>query len=91
MVSGHPEEKQQGLTLLKCQMTGAKLLSINNGLAKVKVIGDCGNCGSIGIYDSIVKTLKQFKNIQYVHVLDPQGKTQALSNTADARPECLEP
>ena len=85
------EEEQQGLTLLKCQTTSANLLSITNGLAQVQLVGDCGDCGSIGIYDSIVKTLKQFKTVEYVHVLDPQGKTQVISNTTDARPECLEP
>ena len=85
------KEKQQGLTLIKCQSTAAKILSIKEGLATIQLQGGCGGCGSIGIYDSIVQTAKQFTSIDYVHILDPSGKTQALSPRSDARPSCLEP
>ena len=85
------KETQDGLELIKCGTTGATLLSIEEGLATVRLNGDCGGCGTLGIYDSIVKTLKQFPQVSYVHVLSPQGKTQRISNRTDARPECLEP
>ena len=85
------EEKEKGLTLISCKSTGAKIISINQGLATIQLQGDCGDCGSIGIYDSITKTAKQFSNIQYVHLLDPKGKTQKLSSQQDARPACLAP
>ena len=64
---------------------------MKDGLATVQLEGNCQGCGAVGIYDSITASLKQFPNISYVHVLDPQGKTQAISKTQDARPACLEP
>ena len=84
-------ETQRGLELIKCETTGATLLSVKDGLATVRLQGSCGGCGALGIYDSIVKTLKQFPKISYVHVLSPQGNTQRISDRTDARPECLEP
>ena len=86
-----PEEEKDGLVLISCGTTGARLLSMQDGLATVQLEGDCSGCGSIGIYDSIAATLKQFPTISYVHLLDIQGNTQAVSDTQDARPACLEP
>ncbi|MEC7986558.1 MAG: GerMN domain-containing protein [Myxococcota bacterium] len=86
-----PDEKKDGLALIACGTTGARLLSIREGLATVQLEGGCSGCGSVGIYDSITATLKQFPTISYVHLLDTQGKTQAVSDTQDARPACLEP
>ena len=85
------KERESGLTLITCKSTGAELRSVENSLAIVQLKGDCGDCAGIGIYESLVKTLKQFPHIQHVHVLDPSGSTQALSNQSDARPSCLEP
>ena len=84
-------EIQRGLELIKCGTTGATLLSVKDGLATVQLQGQCRRCGALGIYDSIVKTLKQFPQVSYVHVLSPQGNTQRISERTDARPECLEP
>ena len=85
------KEKENGLVFLTCGTTGARLLSIKDGLATVQLEGECKGCGAVGVYDSIVASLKQFPTILYVHILDPQGKTQADSPTQDARPACLEP
>ena len=85
------EEAERGIGFLSCGSTGAKLISLEKGLAIVQLEGSCGGCGALGIYDSILATLKQFSTISYVHVLDPQGKTQKVSLTQDARPGCLEP
>ena len=83
--------EEKNLSLLTCESTGANILSIENGLARVQLQGGCSACGSMSIYDSIVATLTQFPSIKTVHVLDPQGKTQADSNTTHARPACLNP
>ena len=85
------KEKTSGLTLLRCKSTGAQVLSIKNGLARIQLTGDCGGCSGVSIYEPLVQTIKQFQQVQYVHVLDPSGKTQALSKNSHARPSCLEP
>ena len=84
-------EKKRGIAFLTCGTTGANLLSINAGLATIQLTGNCNGCGAVGVYDSIVKTLKQFPSVSYVHVLDVDGKSQRNGNLSDARPECLEP
>ena len=86
-----PNSSEDSLTLLSCASTGAQILSLKQGLAKVQLQGDCSGCGSMSIYDSIVATLKNLPSVQTVHVLDPQGKTQADGDTIDARPSCLNP
>ena len=85
------EEKEAGLVFLSCGSTGARLLSIQKALATVQLEGECGGCGAVGVYDSIVSSLKQFPTVSYVHLLDADGQTQAISKTQDARPACLEP
>ena len=82
---------EKNLSLLTCESTGATIMSLENGLARVQLQGGCSACGSMSIYDSIVATLTQFPSITTVHVLDPQGKTQADSDTTHARPACLNP
>ena len=84
-------EKKRGIAFLTCGTTGANLLSIDAGLATIQLTGNCNGCGAVGVYDSIVKTLKQFPSVSYVHVLDVDGKSQRNGNLSDARPECLEP
>lgn len=86
-----PKSSESSLTLLSCASTGAQLLSLEQGLAKVQLQGDCSGCGSMSIYDSIVATLKDLSSIQTVHLLDPQGKTQSDGDHMNARPSCLNP
>jgi len=86
-----PNSSEESLTLLSCASTGAQVLSLKQGLAKVQLQGDCSGCDSMSIYDSIVATLKNLPSVQTVHLLDPQGKTQADGDHIDARPACLNP
>ena len=86
-----PNSSEESLTLLSCASTGAQVLSIKQGLAKVQLQGDCSGCGAMSIYNSIVATLKNLPSVQTVHVLDPQGNTQADGDAIDARPSCLNP
>ena len=86
-----PNASESSLQLLSCGSTGAKLLSVEQGLAKVQLQGECSGCGSMSIYDSIVSTLKDLPSIQTVHLLDPKGKTQSDGDHLNARPACLNP
>lgn len=86
-----PNSSESSLSLLSCASTGATLLSLEEGLAKVQLQGDCSGCGSMSIYDSLVATLKHLPSVNTVHILDPQGKTQSNGDHLDARPACLNP
>ena len=70
-----------------CQSTGAAFLGMEGDKARVQLQGDCGGCGSFGIYDHISDTLKQLEHISKVQVLAPNQKGEVQSD----RPSCLEP
>lgn len=86
-----PLESESTLSLPTCQSTGATIQSIEDGIAKVQLEGGCGGCGSIGIYDVLVPTLKAFDEVSTVQIFDPRGKSQIDDPKLDARPGCLEP
>lgn len=86
-----PSKKHGNLRLLACESTGAKVTSIEAGLAKVELQGGCGGCGTTSIYDLIVPTLTAFPEISVVHLYDANGKSQIDGPTENSRPACLEP
>lgn len=86
-----PLESEQGLRMLKCSSTGAKLQAIDSGVAKVQLEGGCGGCGTLSIYDLLVPTLKAFSEIDVVQLYDANGKSQVDDPKTDSRPGCLEP
>lgn len=86
-----PSKKDGGLRLLACESTGAKVTSIEGGLAKVELQGGCGGCGTTSIYDLIVPTLTAFPEISVVQLYDANGKSQVDGPTENSRPACLEP
>ena len=86
-----PSKKNRDLRLLACESTGAKITSIEAGLAKVELQGGCGGCGTTSIYDLIVPTLTVFPEISVVHLYDANGKSQIDGPTENSRPACLEP
>ena len=81
-----------GLMLAKSGATGFEGLTVEDGVATLKLKGGCTNEGGVhSIYDLIVPTLKQFDEIDAVKVLDPEGETQNPDGKGDSRPACLEP
>ena len=86
-----PLKKDGDLRLLACESTGAKITSIEAGLAKVELQGGCRGCGTTSIYDLIVPTLTVFPEISVVHLYDANGKSQIDGPTENSRPACLEP
>lgn len=86
-----PLPHEEAWRLIDCGSTGAKLQTIQDGLAKVVLQGACGGCGTMSVYDLIVPTLKTFPEINVVHLYDPSGKSQIEGPKLDSRPVCLEP
>ena len=81
-----PSKKDGNLRFLACESTGAKVISIESGLASVELQGGCGGCGTVSVYDLILPTLKAFPEINVVHVYDPSGKSQIEGPKIDSRP-----
>lgn len=86
-----PSRDETGLRFLNCGSTGATVKTVEDGLAKVQLEGECGGCGTTSVYDLILPTLKSFSDINVVHLYDARGKSQIEGSTIDSRPACLEP
>ena len=86
-----PTADETQLVLMACESTGAKVNSVDNGVATVQLVGGCGGCGTRTIADLIEPTLLGFAEIQAVQLLDPQGRTQLEGKLDSSRPSCLEP
>lgn len=86
-----PSKEETGLRFIGCGSSGAKLQTVESGVARVQLEGDCGGCGSVSVYDLIVPTLKAFHEIQVVQLYDSRGKSQIEGAKVDSRPACLEP
>ena len=86
-----PSNQEQGLRFIGCDSTGAKVQTIESGIAKVQLNGGCGGCGTISVYDLLLPTLKAFPDIDVVQLYDSRGKSQIEGLNMDSRPACLEP
>ncbi len=87
-------ERSGGLSFQRSGSTGFRNLSINNTtkVAKVTLTGGCNSGGStFTVANLIMPTLKQFPNVDYVKVYDPQGSTGSPTGRSDSIPACLEP
>lgn len=93
MLSGPtPQERALGYELIMSESSGATVVSISGGIAIVQLLGDCNSLGStFTIADLIFPTLKQFPEIDYVKILDPDGNTDQPTGPVDSIPGCLEP
>jgi hypothetical protein len=86
-----PTGEEAGMRLISCESTGASVQSIENGIAKVQLKGGCGGCGTLGLSELLIPTLKAFPEIFTVQIFDPSGKSQMENARMDSRPACLEP
>lgn len=83
--------EKEGLVVTKCQSTGAKVISLEEGILSIQLEGGCGGCGSHSIYELLEPTLLQLPNVSVLHVADPAGNFMMDSPRANSRPGCLEP
>lgn len=86
------DERQAGLRFVASEATGAELLSVEEGVAVVRLQGGCSSGGStFSVAGLIGPTLKQFPGISVVKIEDPDGRTGDPDGPGDSIPECLEP
>lgn len=87
-----PREKTNGLRLLRSRATSFADLSIESGVARVRLVGGCSSGGStVTIAGSIMPTLRQFPSADWVKIYDPAGGTASPSGSSDSIPDCLNP
>ena len=87
-----PSEHAAGLRLVRSKATGFKGLSIQAGVARLRLTGRCSSGGStFSVADEIYPTLKQFGTVDFVKIYDPSGHTERPTGLNDSIPICLEP
>jgi len=85
-------EKAQGLELVLSGTTGFSQLTIENGIARVYLIGECSSKGSTyTIANLIYANLAQFPEIQWIKIYDQNGETESPDGQMGSIPYCLEP
>jgi hypothetical protein len=85
-------EKAQGLEVVLSGTTGFSKLTIENGIARVYLIGSCASKGATyTIANLIDANLKQFPEIQWIKIYDQNNETETPDGQSGSIPFCLEP
>ena len=87
-----PGERANGLRLLRSEATTFDDLSIESGIARVRLVGGCDSGGStVTIAGSIMPSLRQFASVDWVKIYGPGGNTASPTGQTDSIPACLNP
>lgn len=85
-------EKGQGLAVFFSGATGFSKLTIEDGVARVYLTGDCNSNGATYTVANLIDTnLKQFPEIKWIKIYDPTGETETPNGQSSSIPFCLEP
>lgn len=85
-------ERRDDLRLVRSHTTGFKRLSIEDGIADLRLRGPCSSDGStFTIANHIFPSLKQFATVDWVKIRDRFGQTADPTGSGDSIPACLEP
>lgn len=85
-------EQRAGLAVERSGATGFSGLSIEDGIARVSLVGGCDSQGStMTVGNLIVPTLKQFPTVDHVKIYGPDGDTDSPDGPGDSIPACLNP
>jgi hypothetical protein len=86
-------EHARGLRTVRSGATGFTRLTVSKSkVARVYLKGGCSSSGSTFTVANLIRpTLKQFANVRWVKIYDPQGHTEHPTGRRDSIPECLEP
>jgi hypothetical protein len=89
---GYVERYVYGWTAPRNGVTGYSRLDIADGVAHLYLVGDCNSQGStFAISQPLMRSLKQFAEIQFVKIYDQNGGTEMPEGQQDSIPACLEP
>ena len=85
-------EKAQGLEVVLSGTTGFSKLTIENGIARIYLTGNCASNGATyTIANLIYANLKQFPEIQWIKIYDQNNETETPDGAVGSIPVCLEP
>ena len=85
-------EQARGLKFVSSGVTGFKILSIRDGVARVQLTGKLSSGGStFTIASEIMPTLKQLPSVHWVKIYDQNGRTERPFGHSDSIPFSLEP
>ncbi len=83
-------EQAAGLRLVTSGVTGFTAVSVSRRVARLRLTGGCdGTASNFTIADSILPTLRRLRNVDWVKVYYPAGKTQHPTGQRDSVPACL--
>ena len=86
------QEYDQGLRLLSSGFTHVRAFSLENGIARVYLGGECANNGAAySVAALIMKNLEQFPEISAVKIYDENDSTLDPDSANSSLPYCLEP
>jgi hypothetical protein len=87
-----PEEYNNGLRLVNSGFNHVRILTIENGIARVYLGGICANNGAAYSVGSLIgKNLSQFPQITAVKIYDENDSTLDPDSPNSSLPYCLEP
>jgi hypothetical protein len=86
------EETAQGLAVALSGTTGFRLLTIEEGIARVYLTGECNSQGATYTIANLINAnLLQFPEIQWVKIYDQNNETEIPDGQSGSIPFCLEP
>ncbi len=87
-----PREKANGLRLLRSRARNFADLTIQDHIARVRLVGGCSSGGStVTVAGEIMPSLRQFNSVDWVKILGPAGHTADPTGPSDSIPDCLNP
>lgn len=85
-------EKALGLEVVLSGTTGFSNLSIENGIARVYLTGECASKGATYTIANLIEAnLRQFPEVQWVKIYDQNNETETPDGQSGSIPFCLEP
>ena len=81
-----------GLEVVTSGTTGFSIMTIENGIARVYLLGACASNGSTyTIANLIFANLRQFPEIKWIKIYDSNDGTETPEGQSSSIPFCLEP
>ena len=85
-------ELASGLRFVSSGATGVTVLTISQGVARIRLTGGCSSGGStVTVATEIEPTLRQFPSVRWVKIYDRAGRTEQPTGLTDSIPSCLAP
>ena len=86
------EEVTQGLAVVLSGTTGFSDFTVQDGIARIYLTGECSSGGSTyTIANLIFANLEQFPEITTIKIYDQDGGTETPDGSSGSIPFCLEP